>query len=226
MDLRRLMLILAFIVLTPAASAAGSDRGSVGGGGPDRVYLFDVYGDGTHLGEHRVTIRREGSRTIVDVRIELRWRLAYVTFFRYEHRNHLVWEADRLVAMESTTNDNGTHQSVSVRRGDAGLLVTVGGTTESVPEDILPTTYWRPETVERTRMLDTQAGRVVDFAVQQGEERRLAIGNNTLGADTYILTGDLTARLWYTADGDWVGMRFTYDGTEIDYRRRSTDAPR
>jgi len=185
---------------------------------PEGDYRFDVFGDGTHLGVHRVTVRQEDGQIRVEVRIDLRWRLAYITFFRYAHRNRLIWEQGKLVSMQAWTNDNGTRHEVRVRRDADGLVLSGTGDSGRLPDDILPTTYWQQETVTRTQMLDTQSGRLVDYRVEPLGRSTVSAGDGEVESDGFDLSGDLNARLFYQPDGTWIGMRFRYDDTEITYR--------
>lgn len=227
-----LAFLLAALALAPgplagsarAETQADADASGNADRSDHRLYVFDVSGDGTHLGEHRVQVRTQGARTEVEVSIELRWRLAYFTFFRYEHHNHLVWEQDRLVSMQARTNDNGTRHTVTVRPGPNGLKVSGSGGSYDAPADLLPTTYWRPETVRRTQMLDTQSGRLVSYTVEPAGRTQVPLANGSIAANAFQLSGDLAARLAYTEAGRWVGLRFLYDDTEIVYRPRGLEA--
>ena len=78
--------------------------------------------------------------------------------YRYVHRNTEVWQGDRLVSLDTRTDDNGDSFTVSARRTAEGIEVEGAEGRVLAPADILPTSYWRGDTINQTRLLDTQRG--------------------------------------------------------------------
>jgi len=110
---------------------------------------FDVLRNGSEIGYHVLSFNQDGDRLTVDIDIELRVRVAFITAYRYEHRNREQWEAGELLGFRSRTNDNGTRHSVEVERdGDQLIIRGSEGRIES-PGSALPTTYWHRNFMER-----------------------------------------------------------------------------
>src|SRR6185503_233402 len=73
-----------------------------------RDLRFRALRGGASIGEHRVTFRSDGDRLTVATRVDIAVKVLFITAFRFKHDAEEVWQADRLVSVKSTTNDNGT----------------------------------------------------------------------------------------------------------------------
>lgn len=183
---------------------------------------FDIRRDGTSIGGHRVAFRRAGGLLEVDIDIDIAVSLAFIPLYAYRHRNREVWRDGQLLALESETDDDGERHTVSARAEGGVLRVTGSGGDFQAPADILPTSYWNPRTVEQTRLLDSQHGRLLAAQSRLLGEERLDGGKP---AQRYRLSGDLDLDLWYAATGEWVNIAFMARGTPVSYvRRPATDA--
>ncbi len=85
----------------------------------------------------------------------------------------------------------------------------------------MPTSYWNPDTVTRSLMLDTQSGRLIEVEVAAGEFETVTVAGRPVQARRHRVTGDLVLDLWYTAEGDWAKTRFEARGAEIVYLRQA-----
>lgn len=167
------------------------------------------------IGTHRVAFTPLGDRLQVDIEIALEVRVAFVTLYRYRHVSREIWVGDRLVALDTRTDDNGARHEVRGRATADGFAVEGTGGPVLAPADIVPTSYWREDLLRTGAMLDTQSGRLVAVTVTPvppppGEGRP---------ARLYRLSGDLDSEIGYDAAGDWITLRFTASGAEIAYRR-------
>lgn len=86
---------------------------------------FGVFRNGDPIGSHTITFSDDGSS--VEIRTDVAVKMAFFTVFRFEHSGHEQWAGDRLVALSSTTNDNGTDHSLSVHTADGALVVNGDG---------------------------------------------------------------------------------------------------
>lgn len=179
---------------------------------------FEVVRGESSIGRHEVSFRREGEELHVEVAIDLEVKLAFVTVFTYQHRNHEVWRDGRLISIETTTNDDGKQYQLTGRATDQGFQVEGSAGSYLAPADIIPTSYWNPATLEQSQLLDTQRGRLLEvMIVPQGEEQILADGER-FSATRYRMSGDLRLDLWYGPDGQWSRIAFDAKGAEVVYR--------
>ena len=191
---------------------------SVNANGMSGDLRFDVMRNGTEIGYHVLSFRQEGERLTVDIDIELRVKFAFITAYRYEHRNREEWEGGRLLGFKSRTNDNGTRTAVETRLEEGELVIVGSDGRLTGPASLLPTTYWHRNFMDRERWIDTQNGRIVESAVTPEGSERIESAGRMIEANRFKLRGDLDVDLWYH-DDRWVKLGFTAsDGSRIDYR--------
>mgnify|MGYP000143737422 CR=1 FL=1 len=209
-----------------AATALGvatlAPAGAAGGDGETGKLRFAVHYDGDRIGTHALTFRRTGPDSMaVKIAIDLEVGFAFVTLFRYTHRNDTRWEQGRLVRMDARTNDDGTEHRVRAERTDGGELrvTTKDGTSRTMPGDVLPSTYWMSDTVERERLLNTQKGDLAEVEVTpMPQTDRVPTPDGPVAAQGYTMTGGIDAKTWYDDAGRWVKLTFQARGKTVRYR--------
>lgn len=201
------------------AAVAASGLGAAAQQLPSQL-AFDVRRGDSSIGRHTVEIRRNGETVAVDIAIDLKVSFAFVTLFEYRHRNREIWRDGRLVCLDSTTDDDGTPYRVTARATEAGLLVDGSAGRFTAPPDIVPTSYWNPETRKQTRLLDTQRGRLLNVAIAPAERAQVGTPTGAVPARRYRVSGDLRLDLWYTEAGHWVKTAFEARGATVEYRLR------
>lgn len=176
---------------------------------------FDVLRKDQPMGRHTISVRRDGADIIADIVIDLKIKFAFITVFEYEHRNREVWRDNRLVSIETTTNNDGKQFRIAGRAEAAGFRVTTGDGVERVfASDVLPTSYWHPRTPQATQLLNTQTGELAEVSITP-----LPAGRADDGGRQYVVSGDLDLNLWYS-DGCLRKLNFRAPGDDslIDYR--------
>lgn len=209
------------VAATLVATALVATTASIGPAqAAERPIYFDVWREGSLIGSHRIDFTRQGDELRVDIAIELKVDFAYITVFRYQHRNREIWRDGRLLAMQSTTDDDGDRARVSLEARGGELAVEGTKFAGTVPGNLLPTTYWREDSIRAGRLVSSQDGRIFEVTVTPlGEEDVLSEGR-LVKARHYSMRGDLDLDLWYDADGQWVRLTFkASDGSLIEYRR-------
>lgn len=186
---------------------------------PRESYDFQVLRDGTPIGHHRVTVRREGARSEVAVDIELRVKAAgFLTLYRYIHQSREIWEGDRLVSLQSTTDNDGRQEYLNAQVVADGLQVDGSRYRGVLPADTMPTSYWRPDFVRRATIMDSQNGRPLDLTIRPQQSELASAARDDVPAQRYDLSGDVELSLWYGRDGRWVKTAFkARDGSRIEY---------
>lgn len=194
----------------------------------DGVLAFDVFRGAAPMGRHvlRFTSGSDGV-LMVDVAIDLAVSLGPITVFRYTHRNLERWRDGRLIAIATTTDDDGTRFTVDGRADGDRFIVDGGAGRVEAPAGILPTSYWHPETTQRRLWLDTQRGRLITpQIVPLGSVERPAPDDGTIDARGFAVSGDLTMTLWYRRlEPRWLGVAFDGRGRAVTYRLARDTAP-
>lgn len=194
----------------------------------DGELAFDVFRGAAPMGRHvlRFTSGSDGVLT-VDIAIDLAVSLGPITVFRYTHRNRERWRDGRLIAIATTTDDDGTRFTVD-GRADGDRFVADGSVGRiEAPAGILPTSYWHPETTQRRLWLDTQRGRLITPQIAPlGAVERPAPDGGAIDADAFAVSGDLTMTLWYRRlEPRWLGVAFDGRGRAVTYRLARDTAP-
>lgn len=184
---------------------------------PDRQ-VFSVWRKGSRIGEHRMAFRRNADRVMVDIDIDLEIKLGFVTLYRYAHRIMEIWRDNRLVALDSETDDDGDRFSLSVRESADGLQVDGRAGRFLAPSETFPSSYWNPATIHQSQLLDTQRGHLLEVGTEQLGTETIQAGGRRIAADRYRITGGLRMDIWYSDIGQWVKMDFFTRGTTISYQ--------
>ena len=207
------MRLLAAIVLAVAVSGTAATAADLA----DGTYSFNVIRKGDQIGTHTVTARHEGEDLILDIAVDIKVKVAFVTAYRYEQKRHEVWRGGRLIAFESETNDDGKKAKTTGKAEGDKLMVEAQGGRQELRGDILSNSYWNAETVKQTELLNTFDSSVLKVSIQDLGEEGVETATGTLRAHRYAVTGDLERELWYDAEGRWVHMRTTRGGTPVDW---------
>ena len=176
---------------------------------------FQVLRNGSQIGTHIMAFERDGDEVKVTVTINIVYKLAFITLYRFVHDGHELWRGERLVSMETTTNDDGTKHHLSLHADGEIYKVAVDGRNFDCAWIALGS-LWRVDYPAEGLMLDTVDGQLLKVRSRQlGEER---IG--TVTARHYEIRGDLVRDIWVDGDGALLRLKFpAEDGSQIEYRR-------
>lgn len=182
---------------------------------------FDVMRRGARLGEHVLTFHRTGETLDVTIRVAVAYSIGPITLYRYRHEAQLRWQGARVVAIDSRTDDNGTHDWMNARPGGGAGLVVQGATVPryTAPPDAEPSTHWNRVELSAP-WINTQTGRLMRPTVTPTGRQSIPTVSGTIAAEGYLLTGDVDLRLWYDAAG-WAGLEFSKNGTPVSYLRQA-----
>lgn len=210
-----LLLFLAAFLNAPAAQAAENADAP--------VYDFAILMDGSEVGRHTISFERQGEELHVRIAIDIEVSFGPITFYRYSHRNHEVWKGGQLVRLETETDDDGTEYRVLAKAGPEGLEVDGAEESFTAPADTLPTSYWQPATPEKTQLLDTQRGRLIEVETNRLGTDQITLPGGALQAAQYKMTGDLKLQMWYGATGELLKIAFEARGRDITYAVNALD---
>lgn len=181
---------------------------------------FSVLRKGDVIGSHSIDFTRRGEDLIVDIDIDLELKFAFITLFRYEHRNREIWRGERLISIDTRTDNNGTEHWLRGRAGDEGFEVTSDSGDALLPTDVLPSSYWHPDTRKATTLLNTQTGVLAEIEVTpESNESYVPMPWGPQTAQGFKVSGDIDLNLWYDSRGCLLKLNFAApkDGSLIDY---------
>jgi hypothetical protein len=120
-----------------------------------------IFCNGQPVGSSVIRFRTNGDELVVETSVSARITAGFLTLFTYRHAGREVWRGDRLVALDTQTDDNGNRMAVSGRATPEGFQVRGVDGPALVSPDIRPTSYWRHDAMQQHRLLDTENGRVL-----------------------------------------------------------------
>ena len=203
----------------PLAMAA-LDPPTAGAAAP--AWTFRVLLDGQPVGEHRFSASApgaDGERTLVsEAAFDVRW--LGIPVYRYRHRAVERWRGDCLTALSAGTDDNGTRTQVSAQSRGEQFEVSAPA-PQSAQGCVMSFAYWNPALRTQQRLLNAQTGRIEPVRIAPLGEVPLDLGERGTGASGWRIHGlKQPIDVWYSSQGDWIGLDTRVDGGRaLRYRR-------
>jgi hypothetical protein len=182
---------------------------------------YRILRNGSVIGTHVVDFSPAADRLTVTIAVDIAVGIGPLVLFRYTHRSTENWAGGRLQAMETVTNDDGTHDFVHLHRVTDGLEIESSRFGRFVaPADAMPGSHWN-ETMLRHPIINTQHGKVLYLRVAKlGEEPVPDAAGGTIDARHFALRGDVNVDLWYDRTPSWVALTYVaHEGSHIRYER-------
>ncbi len=178
---------------------------------PDIVFALDRKGQ--QIGTHGLRFSRlDDGRLRVDIAIDIKVKVAFITLFRYEHRAMEVWDwqGRRLDYFWSETDDNGRAFRVEGARDAEGFAWRNQDDERWRQDDALMTTYWHPKTLVHRPWINSQKGPPLEITMEPGEDAVIAAPTGeTWRGQRYAVSGGVRVNLVYDPGGCLIGLDFT-----------------
>lgn len=180
---------------------------------------FAITRNGEQIGTHAIEINRSGKETSVSVSTDLTVKVLFVTAYRLQQTESERWQDGKLVALNSTCDNNGARHTVSAVAKGSGLELKVDGKATVVDSNILPGSFWNPELLKRPTMLDTKDGQLMQVSVRDGGEEEVTVNNRAVKAHHYTINSRYSQDVWYDDQARLVQAKLVAsDGSVIMYR--------
>ncbi len=177
-----------------------------------------IFRAGRQVGTAAYQFMRQDGVLTVDLAVELRVKLGFITLFHYKHHNQEQWRGDRLVWFSARTDRNGEPGFANARWNGKGLMVQGSGTRPYLaPPNALGTSYWNFRTVNAP-LIDSQNGRMLQVRIADiGPSHAPRADGPAVPATLYDMSGDIRLNLWYAAE-HLAGLEyFAHDGSVLKY---------
>lgn len=197
-------------VVLPAQSAMIPSTGTLD---------FTVFREGEEIGTHQIDFLQKDEILEVNVKTRIAVKIAFITVFRFVHDGHEVWRDNRLVSIETKTNDDGDDHSLSAKVNASGDLQVLGdGENRTVKGSVIPASLWNSTFLESKELLNSLIGTELAIDVVFKGEEPIEVQGKMVNAKHYSMTGEFERELWY--DEDQVLVKFAFsgeDGSNIQY---------
>ena len=182
---------------------------------------FDVWRGSRQLGTHDLVFHPSPDGLVVDVSVDIAFRIGPITLYHYTHHAHERWAGGDVVEISTQTNDNGTRYRIEGHRDSRGLVIEPGGQPAYVaPADALPATHWNHRELDGP-WINTQNGELLrPHVTPAGMCMVETAAAKPLRVRRYALSGPVQLNLWYDEAQAWAGLSFIKGGAEVRYARR------
>ncbi len=206
-----LALLAPFLPLISDAQAAGiPDSG---------VLSFTVMRKGAEIGTHTIRFKQRGGELAVDIATDINVKIFLgISVYHFKHQGQERWRDGALVALASTTDDDGAEHQLQVLFDGGALKVESGERQQLSAADIMPASLWNVELVKRGLLLNTLDGREMRIYVAEQGLESIEVMGDTVEARHYVVSGGLERELWYDAKGVLVQYKLRgNDDSEVLY---------
>ena len=196
-----------------AAAMAGMAAMGPADAAPAGESNFAVFLDDKPIGEHRFSIA--GTEEARDVVSEASFtvKLLGLTVYRYRHRAVEKWQGDCLSELSATTDDGGKASRVRTEAEAEGLAVVTDAGRQALKGCVMSFAYWNPAIQRQSRLLNAQTGRSETVQVGRAGGGPIEVRGRQIMATRWRIEGPAQPiDVWYSAQGEWVGLDSTVDG--------------
>jgi Domain of unknown function (DUF6134) len=182
---------------------------------------YTVLRDHEMVGTHVIDFSRYGDTMNVKIATNVVVKIAFIPVYRFQHSGIETWQGNRLIALKTRTNDDGTpHQLAAAAEGDH-LRVAGDGAKRSVAGAILPASLWNEAIVNQSALLNTLNGTEMRVSVIDRGSDIVNSGGVDVSAHHYTISGGLDRDVWFDNDNTLVRVAFAAkDGSHIVYQLR------
>lgn len=186
----------------------------------NQTWQFDVLLYGKRIGSHTIQIDSRGAEQTVDIKVAFDVDLLLFSAYTYLHKNREIWRSGCLKRLDATTNDDGEKLWVKLEQLDTETKVATPKRNRVIPTHCVKSfAYWDRSILEANKLLNTQTGEYMAITVKKQPDEKITIRGKTIQSSRYhIATSKFTIDLWYSQNGDWVGLESTMeDGNTLKY---------
>ena len=176
------------------------------------VINHETHGD---IGTHVLNFSCDGDMLVVETDVDVKVKILFITAYERRARYREVWQDDRLIAYEATTDDNGDLYETTAKIDGDEMIVDGVDAAVRVPLDTVSSHPWNVKAVERPLIFGQRDGRLRKVEVEPAGWETLKIAGQKRDARKYIVRGDLERELFYDADGVWLQWRLERDGKTV-----------
>ncbi|QVL34683.1 hypothetical protein KIH39_12470 [Telmatocola sphagniphila] len=190
-------------------------------GKEERVY--NIFADKKPAGTLKLVIeeRADGVETAAfAVAVKVKYLLKE---YNYSLRGYEVWKKDKLLKVETQTDDDGKKMTLKVEAEKEGLIVTTDGKQGLLKADAWTTTYWKMPAGERV-LMDADTGKILDAKWEKVGVETLTLMGRQVVCNHWRVTGAVKAELWFDGSDRMVRQETVESGirmiTELSQYKR------
>lgn len=209
---------LIFIALCFASPALADtvSRDWLGGVPESSRLAYEISRKGKPLGFQTIDFSRsEAGELIVDIHIEIDFKLGPIPLFRYLHDNREVWRDGTLLSLKSKTDNNGDDVKVDLTLNGNRYVGNGAKFADNLEAPLMSTSYFNPNFIRQKAIISSQDGRLLETKIETLGPEMLTVRGQQIQATRFRLSGKLRIDIWYTDAGEWVQTTFERGGNKL-----------
>jgi hypothetical protein len=202
-----------------ASCAASAVQWPSSDGADSSEWNFEVFLGDSRVGYHNFKLVQVDDRQRLISEARFKVKLLFLTLYKYRHENSEIWQGECLQSIESQTDANGKKFAVLGSQGPDVFEVQATGLRNEVSGCVKTFAYWNPDFLKESALLNPQTGEILPVNVEVLSGETITVRGRDVEARRYRLQAKgMNLDLWYSKDGDWLGLRSTTkDGHTIRY---------
>ena len=185
----------------------------------DAAMNFAVMRNGMQIGTNSVRFEHNGADTTVKTVTHVEIGFGFLTLYKFDQTETERWADGRFIAMDSTTDDNGTLHRASAAAGGGKVIVNGDGKVKELAPTAIPLSLWNSALVAQNTAIDPKDGSVEQVkAVDRGEDD-LVVRGHAQRAHHYVVVTTFAQDVWYDDNHQLVQVELKgSDGSTIRYQ--------
>ena len=205
------LVVALLVTIAASAVALAGDAGQ---------FTFTVLKDGDPVGHHRFAFEREGDRIGIREATDIDVHFAMIPVYSFEHEGRQVWENDRVLRIDATTNNNGQELDITVRPdGRGGYVRTVNGRIDKFDGSKHVLAFWNKDIISHENFFSVVEDKILKVSFEFVGREKITVAGKQLEVDHYRMVGDEERDLWFDNAGRIAKVTFRRRGSEIAYVR-------
>ncbi len=177
----------------------------------------ETYGE---IGHHALTFHCDGEDLVVETDVKVDVKILFVTVYKRRATYREVWRQDRLISYDAWTDEAGDEYVTKARLDDDRMIIDGVKPDIKAPVDTVSSHPWNVKVIDRDLLFGMKDGRLLQVNVTPAGEEIIAIGDKSIRAEKYVVTGDIERELWYDQSGNWLRWRLESRGNVVDIVRQ------
>lgn len=210
------LILISILALANPAWADTVSRDWLGGVPENGRLTYEISRKGKPLGFQALDFSRSpAGELIVDVHIEIDFKIGPIPLFRYLHDNREVWKDGKLLSLKSKTYNNGEDVGVDLRLENGRYVGTGTDFADNLDAPLLSTSYFNPNFIRQKAFISSQDGRLLPTEIETLGPEMLSIRGSEVQATRFRLSGKLQIDIWYSDAGQWMQTEFVRGGNRL-----------
>ena len=154
----------------------------------DNKVKFDIIRKGKDIGDHIITFSNKGNKTIINVDVKIKVKIAFVVVYKFFHNSKEVWLNNKFVSFEGYTEfeDKRKYFIKANLNNDKFIASGMDGKLE-LSNNIITSNYWNMDVMFKDEIFDTQKGIVRILQVEELDEEEVFVFGSKIKCRKFIL---------------------------------------